>query len=54
MESSGEVGQVNISESTHALVKDEGQLSFTARGRVQAKGKGELEMFFVHRGPKPN
>ena len=47
MESSGEVGQVNISEATHALVKDEPGLSFTSRGKVQAKGKGELEMYFV-------
>ena len=49
MESSGEVGQVNISESTHALVKDTPGLSFTPRGKVQAKGKGEMEMFFVRR-----
>ncbi len=47
MESSGEVGQVNISEATYALVKDEPGLSFTPRGKVQAKGKGEMEMYFV-------
>ncbi len=49
MESSGEVGQVNISESTYALVKDEPGLTFTSRGKVQAKGKGEMEMYFVRR-----
>ncbi|MBP7408353.1 MAG: tetratricopeptide repeat protein, partial [Flavobacteriales bacterium] len=49
MESSGEVGQVNISESTYALVKDETGLTFTPRGKVQAKGKGEMEMYFVGR-----
>ncbi|HMW96733.1 MAG TPA: adenylate/guanylate cyclase domain-containing protein, partial [Flavobacteriales bacterium] len=48
MESSGEVGQVNISEATYALVKDEGSFTFTPRGKVQAKGKGEMEMYFVH------
>ena len=48
MESSGEVGQVNISESTYALVKDTPNLSFTARGRIQAKGKGEMEMYFAY------
>jgi class 3 adenylate cyclase len=74
MESSGEVGQVNISEATYALVVGS-QLSvdgrtnvhvpdssagqptddnrqpffFTPRGKVQAKGKGEMEMFFVER-----
>ena len=49
MESSGEVGQVNIGESTYALVKDEPGLAFTSRGKVQAKGKGEMEMYFVTR-----
>ncbi len=49
MESSGEVGQVNISEATHALVKNETDLTFTPRGKVQAKGKGEMEMYFVGR-----
>ncbi|MCB0758891.1 MAG: hypothetical protein KDC01_10555 [Flavobacteriales bacterium] len=47
MESSGEVDRVNISESTYELVKNEPGLSFTPRGKVQAKGKGELEMYFV-------
>ncbi len=51
MESSGEVGQVNISEATYALVKDEPGLTFTPRGKVQAKGKGEMEMYFVGRKP---
>ena len=49
MESSGEVGQVNISAATYALLKDEPDLVFTPRGLVQAKGKGELEMYFVAR-----
>jgi len=52
MESSGEVGQVNISEATYSLVKDEPGLTFTPRGKVQAKGKGEMEMFFVLRSSK--
>ncbi|MBP6697333.1 MAG: tetratricopeptide repeat protein [Flavobacteriales bacterium] len=47
MESSGEVGEVNISEATYALVKDEPGLTFTSRGKVQAKGKGGMEMYFV-------
>ncbi|MEX1131717.1 MAG: adenylate/guanylate cyclase domain-containing protein [Flavobacteriales bacterium] len=72
MESSGEVGKVNISEATYRSVvgsqlsvvsnawptsptTDNHQLTttsaftFTPRGKVQAKGKGEMEMFFVHR-----
>jgi len=47
MGSSGELGQVNISEATYALVKDESGLTFNSRGKVQAKGKGEMEMYFV-------
>ncbi|MBK8498341.1 MAG: tetratricopeptide repeat protein [Flavobacteriales bacterium] len=47
MESSGEAGQVNISEATYELAKDEPGLSFTPRGKVQAKGKGEMEMYFA-------
>ncbi len=50
MESSGEVGQVNISEATYALVKNDPGLTFTPRGKVQAKGKGEMEMYFVEHG----
>ncbi len=45
MESSGEVGQVNISETTYALVKD--KFNCVSRGKIVAKGKGEIEMYFV-------
>ncbi|MBU43498.1 MAG: hypothetical protein CMN76_09785 [Spirochaetaceae bacterium] len=50
MESSGEPGRVNISRETYELVKD--LFEVEARGKVQAKGKGELEMFFLT-GIKP-
>ncbi len=45
MESSGEVGKVNISEFTYKLVKD--HFEFTHRGKVAAKNKGEIDMYFV-------
>jgi adenylate cyclase len=45
MESSGEVGKVNISESTYELVRD--RFNCTHRGKIQAKGKGEIDMYFV-------
>ena len=45
MESSGEVGKVNISEATYALVKDEFACEY--RGEVEAKGKGRMGMWFV-------
>ena len=47
MESSGEVGKVNISDSTYRLVKDNADFSFVYRGKVAAKGKGEIDMYFV-------
>ena len=40
MESSGEVGKVNISEDTYNLVKDEAIFEFESRGKVEAKHKG--------------
>ena len=47
IESSGKVGKVNISGSTYQLVQHLPGLSFSSRGKVQVKGKGELEMFYV-------
>jgi len=46
MESSGEVGKVNISEATYELAKD--QFNFEFRGEIEAKGKGKLGMYFVN------
>ncbi|WP_411822892.1 adenylate/guanylate cyclase domain-containing protein [Leptospira sp. 'Mane'] len=47
MESSGEVGKVNISRATYELVKDFFDCEY--RGKVQAKNKGTIDMFFVER-----
>ena len=49
MESSGEVGKVNISEATFTLVKNHQDFQFDYRGKVKAKGKGEVEMYFADR-----
>jgi len=45
MESSGEPGKINISGSTYQLVKNE--IDSEYRGKIYAKGKGEMEMYFV-------
>jgi ligand-binding sensor domain-containing protein/class 3 adenylate cyclase len=45
MESSGETGKVNISESTYDLVK--AKFKCTYRGKIEAKNKGEIDMYFV-------
>ncbi|HPH82595.1 MAG TPA: adenylate/guanylate cyclase domain-containing protein [Flavobacteriales bacterium] len=47
MESSGEVGMVNISETTYQILKDDSTFVFEPRGKVQAKGKGEIDMYYV-------
>ena len=45
MESSGEVGRVNISGNTYKHLKD--KYFFTHRGKINAKNKGEMDMYFV-------
>jgi class 3 adenylate cyclase len=45
MESAGEPGRVNISASTYALVKSRFRGEY--RGKLDAKGKGEIDMYFV-------
>lgn len=47
MESNGEVGRVNISQATYELLKDDPQFTFESRGKVDVKGKGEMQMWFV-------
>ncbi len=47
MESSGEVGKVNISENTYEQIKDNPEFEFEYRGMVAAKGKGKMKMYFV-------
>lgn len=45
MESSGEAGKINISGTTYDLIKD--KFTCTHRGKIQAKNKGEIDMYFV-------
>jgi class 3 adenylate cyclase len=47
MESAGEAGQINVSESTYHHVKS--FFEATARGTISVKNKGELAMYFIHR-----
>ena len=47
MESSGAPGEVNISGTTYALVKD--FFVCEHRGQVEAKNKGKIDMYFVRR-----
>lgn len=45
MESSGEPGKVNISAFTYMLVRDYFECEY--RGKIDAKGKGEMDMYFI-------
>ena len=47
MESNGAVGKVNISETLYQILKDDVSFVFKARGSIEAKGKGEMSMYFV-------
>ena len=64
MESSGQPGKVNISQVTYELVQGAAEtmpgsngnsgngkprLVFESRGKIQAKNKGEMEMYFVEK-----
>ena len=45
LESSGEIGKVNISESTYKKIRD--QFTCIYRGKIDAKNKGAIDMYFV-------
>jgi len=45
MEQSSEAGKINVSADTYELVKNE--FTFEYRGKVMAKNKGKIDMFFV-------
>ncbi len=50
MESTSEPGRIHISKTTYERLKDDPAFTFTARGKVEVKGKGEMETWFVERG----
>jgi class 3 adenylate cyclase len=45
MQESGETNRINISQSTYEHVKDD--FNCTHRGKIPAKNKGEIDMYFV-------
>ena len=46
MEANSESGKINISGDTYNLIK--GQFNCTYRGKINAKNKGEIDMYFVN------
>jgi hypothetical protein len=51
MEQHSEAGKVNISGDTYALIKD--FFVCTYRGKIEAKGKGQVDMYFVEGANSP-
>ncbi len=47
MENCEETGKVNISKATYEIIKD--KFECTYRGKIKAKSKGEIDMYFVER-----
>jgi class 3 adenylate cyclase len=47
MESSGVVGKVNASQATVDRINSDPEFVFQSRGKIAAKGKGEMEMYLV-------
>ena len=45
IESNGEAGRINVSAYTYDLIKETFPAEY--RGKVNAKGKGELDMYFL-------
>jgi PAS domain S-box-containing protein len=45
IETNGEAGKINVSETTYDLIK--GKHNCIPRGEIHAKGKGKLDMYFI-------
>lgn len=46
MEQNSALGKLNVSEATYNLIKDD--FTFEYRGKIETKGKGAMEMYFVN------
>lgn len=49
MESSCEVGKVNLSQTTYEYLKGDTDFIFESRGKIKAKGKGFIEMWYARK-----
>lgn len=48
MESNSAPGRINCSESTANLLKKDGKFDIEARGEVDVKGKGKMNLFWIN------
>jgi len=49
METNGAPGRVNISDTTYAFIKEDPDFIFEERSKIEVKGKGDMQMYFVTR-----
>ncbi|NQV51929.1 MAG: hypothetical protein HQ500_02035 [Flavobacteriales bacterium] len=49
IESSGDKGKVNLSQSTYNAIREDKEFVFESRGKMKVKGKGEMSMWYVER-----
>lgn len=49
METSGDSGKVNISQTTFDFIQNEPEFNFISRGKIEVKGKGKIDMWYVER-----
>jgi class 3 adenylate cyclase/serine/threonine protein kinase len=47
METNSAAGKINISKETKDLLQDTNKYNFSYRGKVEAKNKGEIDMYFL-------
>ncbi|MBN3520945.1 tetratricopeptide repeat protein [Algoriphagus lutimaris] len=47
MEANCEINRINISENTYLLLKEDPHFTFTERGILPVKGKGEMKMWYL-------
>ncbi len=53
MEQNSSPGKINISKTAFEFLKDEASFSFENRGKMEVKGKGETEMWFLSSADAP-
>ena len=52
MESTSLPGRMQISEETHALVRESSNFSWEERGHVDVKGKGDMKTYLLRENPE--
>lgn len=51
MEEGGQPGRVNVSETTMKSLLNDASFQFDRRGKISAKNKGEIDMYFLESNP---